>query len=275
MIGSTRRHDQVLADLASRRPTLVVSPMPLGAFKPRRGRIYQGRAIGKDEQLARLAAMGIPIPRTTQLVPGLSLDPAVWGSHVIIKPTSSRSSRGVGFPILPTEKLRFRRPEHTEGSAPLMIQQYIETGPSARHYRVNTLFGRALYCLLNILNEPLPDLQSITNEVHSNAIATNPHDANKRAFELVNDKDVIELAARCHAAFPEVPLKGVDIIRDHKTGQLYVLELNCTSYTWHISSDYFAELRTGPITKEKMIAQFGAWDIAAAALIERTRWDAI
>lgn len=280
MIGTTRRHDHALADLASRRPTLVVSPTPLGAFNPRRGRICQGRAIGKDEQLARLAALGIPIPRTTKLVPGLSLDPAVWGSHVIIKPTSSRSSRGVGFPILPTNKVSFREPEHYPEEhpgrlAPLMIQQYIETGPSARHYRVNTLFGRALYCLLNILTETLPDLQSITEEVQSSAIATNPHNPSKRAFELVSDKDVIELAARCHAAFPEVPLKGVDIIRDHKTGQLYVLELNCTSNTWHISSDYFAEFRTGHITKEKMVAQFGAWDVAAAALIERTRWDAI
>jgi len=277
MIGTTQRHDHTLANLASRRPTLVVSPTPLGAFKPLRGRIYQGRAIAKDDQLARLAALGIPIPRTTKLVPGLSLDPAIWGSHVIIKPTGSRSSLGAGFPILPTDKVSFRTPDERDpgGSGSFMVQQYIETGPSARHYRVNTLFGRALYCLLNILTDPLPDLRSITNEVQSSAIASNPHEANRRAFELVTDEDVIELAARCHAAFPDVPLKGVDIIRDYKTGQLYVLELNCTSNTWHISSDYFADFRTGRITKEKMVAQFGAWDIAAAALIERTRWDAI
>lgn len=280
MIVTTRKHDQALADLAGRRPTLVVSPTPLGAFKPRRGRIYQGRAISKDEQLARLAALGIPIPRTTKLVPELSLDPAVWGSHLIIKPTGSRSSLGVGFSIVPTDKVRFRGPEHyPEGhpgrAAPLMVQQFIDTGHSARHYRVNTLFGRPLYCLLNISTDTLPDLGSITEEFQSSAIATNNHDAGKRKLELVADRDVIDLAARCHAAFPEVPLKGVDIVRDHRTGQLYVLELNCTSNTWHISSDYFSAFRTGPATKEKMIAQFGAWDVAAAALIERTRWDAI
>lgn len=280
MIATTRQHDPVVAELASRRPTLVVSPTRLGAFKPRRGRIYQGRMISKDEQLERLAALGISVPRTAKLVPGLSLDPAVWGSHVIIKPSSWRSSHGVGLPILPTDKLSFRGPEHyPEGHpgrmGPLMVQQFIDTGPTARNYRVNTLFGRPLYCLLNMLTDRLPDLEFITEEFQSGAIATNPADASKRKLELVAEKDVIELAFRCHAAFPDVPLKGVDIIRDHKTGQLYVLELNCASNTWHISSDYFAPFRTGATTKEKMIAQFGAWDVAAAVLIERTRWGAI
>ena len=156
-----------------------------------------------------------------------------------------------------------------------MVQQFIETGPNVRHYRVNTLFGRALYCMLNTLNEVLPDLQSITEEFQSDAIASNPHDLSKRIFELVADRDVLELAARAHAAFPDVPVKGIDIVRDHKTGQLYVLELNCTSNAWAISSKYAADFRTGPTTKEKMIAQFDAWDVAAQVLIERTRWDAI
>lgn len=280
MIASTRLRNPALEEMASRRPTLIVSPTPLGAFMPRRGRVYQGRAIGKDEQLARLTALGIPIPRTALLTPGLSLDPADWGSHVIIKPTDSRSSGGIGFVIVPTDKVRFRRPEHYPeghpgGRAPLMVQQFIVTGSSARHYRVNTLFGHALYCLLNISTDPLPDLESVREELQSSALATNSHDPRKRAFELVADPDVIALAARCHAAFPEVPLKGIDIVRDHRTGRLYVLELNCTSNTWHISSNYFAAYRTGPITSEKMVAQFGAWGIAAAALVERTLFDAV
>ncbi|WP_119274072.1 hypothetical protein [Taklimakanibacter deserti] len=279
-IASTLRRDDALAELASRRPSLIVSPTPLGAFRPRRGRIYQGRVIRKDEQLARLAALDIPVPRTAKFVPGLSLDPTVWGSHVLIKPTRAGSSHGAGFPILPTDKVGFHKPEdnpewHPGETAPLMVQQFIETGPSARHYRVNTLFGRALYCLLNMVTDPLPDLSSITDEVQSSAIASNPGDASKRLFQLVADKDVIELAARCHAAFPDVPVSGVDIIRDSKTGQLYVLELNCMSTAWAISSRWFAPMRKGPITREKMVGQFGAWDVAAAVLIERTRWDAV
>jgi hypothetical protein len=280
MIANRRSRDPALAEIASQRPTVVVSPTRLGAFTPLRGRIYQGRAIGKAEQLVRLAALDIPIPRTAPLTPGIALDPAAWGSHVIIKPTGPGSSGGIGFSIVPTEKVSFRGPEnypegHPGRMGPLMVQQFIDTGHTARHYRVNTLFGRALYCLLNISNEALPDPESITEELRSSAIATNTHDPGQRSFELVADKDVIELAARCHAAFPDVPLKGVDIVRDRRTGRLYVLELNCPSSTWHISSNYFAAFRTGPITKDKMIAQFGAWEIAAAALIEQTRWGAL
>lgn len=280
MIANTRQRDPRLEDMASLRPTLIVSPTPLGAFTPRRGRVYQGQAISKDAQLARLAALGIPVPRTEMLRPGVTLDPTLWGSHVMIKPTSSRSSGGVGFTIVPTEKVSFRQPDHyPEGHpgrlAPLMIQQFVVTGPTARHYRVNTLFGRALYCLLNLSTDALPDLASVRDELTSNVLATNSHDPSRRAFELVAEEDVIALAARCHAAFPNVPLKGIDIIRDQNTGQLYVLELNCTSNTWHISSNYFAPFRTGPISKEKMVAQFSAFDIAAAALIERTRLDAV
>lgn len=279
MIANTAQRDPRLEEFASRRPTLIVSPTALGAFAPRRGRLYQGRAISKDEQLARLAALGIPVPRTAILSPGLALDPAVWGSHVIIKPTSSRSSGGVGFTIVPTGKVGLRGPEdypegHPGRLAPLMVQQFIVTGPSARHYRVNTLFGRALYCLLNLSTDSLPDLAEIGDSLTSGALATNSHDPAKRGFELVADEDVLALAKRCHEAFPDVPLKGIDIIRDHRTGQLYVLELNCTSNTWHISSNYFAPFRSGPITKEKMIAQFGAWDVAATTLIERTRLEA-
>lgn len=279
LIANSAQRDPRLEEFASRRPTLVVSPTALGAFTPRRGRVYQGRAISKNEQLTRLAALGIPVPRSTILSPGLVLDPAVWGSHLIIKPTSSRSSGGVGFAVVPTDKIGFRGPEdypegHPGRLAPLMVQQFIVTGPSARHFRVNTLFGRALYCLLNLSTDPLPDLASVGDSLTSGAFATNSHDPAKRLFELVADEEVMALARRCHDAFPDVPLKGIDIIRDQRTGQLYVLELNCTSNTWHISSNYFAPLRSGPITKERMIAQFGAWDVAAATLIERTRYDA-
>src|SRR5437868_4730276 len=77
MIASTHQRDPALEDLASRRPTVVVSPAPLGAFKPKRGRVYHGRPIAKDVQTARLAALGIPVPRTTVLTPGISLDPAI------------------------------------------------------------------------------------------------------------------------------------------------------------------------------------------------------
>ncbi|MGE0006308.1 MAG: hypothetical protein AB7S92_12020 [Parvibaculaceae bacterium] len=280
MIADTLRRDRAFADLAGGRPSLIVSPTPLGAFKPRRGRIYHGRAIGKEAQLERLAALGIPTPLTTDLAPGISLDPGAWGSHVLLKPTGPGSSHGTGFPIVPTVEINARGPEYyvrkyLDTLGPFMVQQFVATGASARHFRVNTLFGRPLYCLLYISTETLPDLETITEDRLSAAVATNSPDPRRRTFELVADKDVLELAARCDKAFPDVPVKGVDIVRDRKTGQLYVLELNCIGTTWHISSDFFEKYRSGPLTRATMVAQFGAWDVAAAVLAERTRWEAL
>lgn len=280
MIANMQQRDQVLAEMARHEPTLIVSPAPLGAFKPRRGHVYQGRGINKLDQLERLAAHGIPTPRTVKLVPGLSLDPAVWDSHVIIKTSSHNISRGEGLSLVPTDQVRFREPVyypegHPARTAPLLVQQFIPTGPRANHYRINTLLGRPLYCLRNFSTEPMPDLATIREEVQSSVIASNSLLARKRAFELITDEEVMALASRCHAAFPDVPLKGVDIVRDHETGELYVLELNCLGNTWHISSNYFSAFRTGPLTRENMAAQLGAWDIAADVLIERTRLDAV
>jgi len=275
LIASTRLHDPVLEQLAAARPTLVFSPCALTSFLPRRGRVFAGRAIDKFTQLQRLAEIGVSVPRSAILSPGLEINPAEWGTHVMIKPAGSRSARGLGLAIVPTEQVRYRAPEdypegHPGRHGPMLAQSFIVTGPAARHYRVNTLFGEPLYCMLNERTTPLPDLTGVTESLQSTALATNLEAAGSRRLSLVADDDVLDLARRCHESFPDVPLKGVDIVRDIGSGKLFVLELNCTSNTWHVSSDYFARFRTGATAREKMVGQFGMWDVAARVLIEKT-----
>ena len=277
LIATHNRHDPALEHLAAARPAMVFSPTALNAFLPRRGRVFAGRAIDKPTQLTRLHAMGLPVPRSVLLTPGLArLDPAKWGSHVLLKPAGSHSAKGLGLTIVPAEQVRYMAPgEYPEGHAgrdgPLLAQSFVVTGPVARHYRVNTLFGEPLYCMLNERTVPLPRLQDITAAHTSTAIATNFQHAESRRLSLVDDADVLDLARRCHDAFPEIPLKGIDIVRDAETGKLHVLELNCTSNTWHVSSHYFAAYRKGTVTREKIAAQFGLWDVAAKVLAEKTR----
>jgi hypothetical protein len=50
------------------------------------------------------------------------------------------------------------------------------------------------------------------------------------------DPDVLELARKVHAAFPNIPRLGTDILREAATGKLYVLERNPGGNTWHFSS---------------------------------------
>ena len=83
---------------------------------------------------------------------------------------------------------------------------------------------------------------------------------------------MIDYARRASAAFPEIPVLGVDVIREAASGDLYLLEVNAAGYTWQISSDY------GKILKVKhgidLAAQFGALDIIAEGLIDTTRREA-
>ena len=44
------------------------------------------------------------------------------------------------------------------------------------------------------------------------------------------------MARLAAGAFPEIPLLGVDVIRDADTGRLFVLEVNSSGYVWHFSS---------------------------------------
>jgi len=55
-------------------------------------------------------------------------------------------------------------------------------------------------------------------------------------FTLDDDPEVVALAERAHAAFPRVPLLGLDIVRDADTGALFVIEANSLGLTWHFST---------------------------------------
>jgi glutathione synthase/RimK-type ligase-like ATP-grasp enzyme len=261
--------------MASTLPTLVFSPCALKNQHFSTARHFCGRAVDKLTQLRELQRIGVPVPISIELDKVESVPAVEWGSHVLIKPTGPRSSQGRGFIVVPAGKLlEFceRNRSRSVDEYPYMAQQFIPTGDRARHYRVNTLFGAALYCMLNERVTSGPDFSLHEDVIVSDEVATNVHDPRARQLKLVDDADVIDLARRCHAAFPQIPLKGVDIVRESGTGRLFALELNCTSNTWHVSSDYFSEFRTGEVTREKMIAQFGMFGIAAQQLIKVTRF---
>ena len=99
----------------------------------------------------------------------------------------------------------------------------------------------------------------------------------KRSFVLSAEENVLG------RALPHVPKSGVDIVRDHLTGRLHVLECNAGGNTWHFSSDIGATCRARlggyPACPEAeavakgrlaLIGQFGAFDRAAEVLVEKT-----
>jgi hypothetical protein len=261
---------------AAKRPTFVVSNGRMLAFRPMRGKVYQGWPIEKMEEVRRLAKAGVPVPRTEILTADTKLDPADWGEFVILKPTDiGTSSHGLGIQLMRTERVRYIPPQdypndHPGRLGPMIVQQYINTGDKVSAYRVMTYFGEPLSATYHAMRTEKVKLTASNDEIEKAPIAIQTAGTDRdRAF--VSDPEIIDLARRAHDALPEIPLKGCDILRDEATGKLYVLELNAGGNTWHFSSQFFAETRRkDPEHAAQRRRQFDAIRLAARILVNRT-----
>jgi hypothetical protein len=265
---------------AAEKPTLVVSPAPT-RFTPYRGKVYQGGAIPKLEQLRLLRAAGLPVPRTRVLTPGVRLDPAEWGEFVIVKPTDiSTSSKGKGIRLIRTVNVRYIAPQdypdnHPGRLGPMVVQQYIDTGEEITLFRVLTFFGEPLYqSYMRVPREIANPAGATDDELADGNIATQGNDS--KVTEFVRDDAVLALARRIHAIAPTAPLKGCDIIREAKTGNIYVLEFNPGGNTWHFSSQLGARSRSQrpPEHEVNRHRQFDAFRTAARLLVRHTNEEA-
>ena len=155
----------------------------------------------------------------------------------------------------------------------MIVQQFIDTGERIAAFRVLTLFGEPLYCQFNRSETARPALDASDAEIESATMATQVVDKDKR---FIVDEEAIALARAAHATIPDAPLKGCDILKDERTGKLYVLELNPGGNTWHFSSDFLAKVRVanGPEFEAERLNQFDALKTAARLLVERTRAEA-
>jgi hypothetical protein len=273
-------------ELAKRR-TLVFSPTDLVKFRPVHGRVYFGRLVDKMIQATLLERAGLPVPPATILKPDTKLDPAVFGDFVILKPFEGHQSRGEGVQLMRTERVRYMAPEeypegHPGRETSMIVQQFIDTGPGVRAYRVLTFFGEPLYAFLGERREQRAPLDASDAEIEASPVASN---GGIRNFELVDDPDLLALARKVHDVAPGIPLKGIDFVRDAE-GKLWILEFNGGGNTWAFSSDIGLKLRIGLAetagAKDDLVKtgvamlkeQFGAFQLAANILIDKTRQEA-
>jgi hypothetical protein len=264
---------------AARRPSLVFSPTPLARFRPRRGKVYAGKQISKLDQMRRLQAAGVMTPDAVSFDDKAAFDPSDWGELTVLKPNLGKSGEDVF--VYRTHEMQFAGQELWPANDPrrrsdMLAQKFIDTGTHPAKYRMLVLFGRPLYCEEQVSRAPSPPIEpkgSGPIEGFVTSGASTAATAGTRRTRVCYDADVLALAPRTAAAFPEVPVLALDILREAATGRLYVLETNPTGYTWHLSS------RLGKIAQQRLgidrYAQFDALSVAADALIERTRAEAM
>ena len=217
-----------------------------------------------------LESAGIRVPPWKRLERNTEIDPDVFGDHVMIKSTEQGASFGRGIVLIRTADFPAFRDEHArkydefERSAPL-VQQFINTGENAGHYRIVTFMGRVVHSRFQINTAKTPFNAPSTRLILDEKIASN---TGERECWLVKDEAVNSLARDVAKVF-STPVLAIDIIKSHETGELYVLEAN-EGNCWMFSSS------TGDWVLEKYgdEAVYGQYDVistVADAIIKEAR----
>jgi len=251
-------------------PTLVFSAFPLRKLRPVRGSVCQGRRLPKSEEYRALEAAGVPVPRWALVGPGEEPDLSGFSDYVVSKP--DLGWLGAEVKIRRRSRVRYKPPEQPlpPGADRTIVQEFVYTGPWPVSYRVTSLFGRALFCCrveADRARRPLASPDAFGGSAGSGLSIV----ASGRGcvFSLCDDREVIALGTEAHRAFPDIPLLGVDVVRDARTGRRAVVEANAHGYVWHLDSEIGRRVqREHGIDFE---SQFGAIGRAAEVLIEQTR----
>src|SRR5918995_5106835 len=256
-------------------PTITVSFGPAGRFNPPRGPVFANKAISKVDQAARLASAGVATPRTKIFRFGVPLDSKEWGELVILKPKPLRlTSRSEGIYLYRTERLNRLNEQdlpaaHMMRRVPMLVQQFIDTGPRASKQRITTLFGEPFHWVSSANKSTRPPLAS-ADEILDSAIISTAASEDRDWSCAEPSHEMLDMARRAGAAFPNMPLLGLDILRCNATGEVFVLEINAGGNVWHYSSPYAAAHRAAyPDTYPTEIEKRWTFDKAAEILIQK------
>jgi len=245
------------------RPALTVSMVPLERLRPLRGPVCAGVRMSKLEELARLAKADLPVPRWVLLEPDREPDLSGFGPYVVVKPTNG----GRGAEVRIQRRGRVRYKPVTDDRGPRTAQEFIYTGRWPVSYRVTSLFGEVLFSLRSEASHdrvPLEGRELVGQAGGISIVAT----ARTSTYTLNYDEEVLALGRRVAMAFPDIPLLGIDIVRDHDTGRLYVLETNPSGWVWNFSSEAGRGIQQD--NGIDIDGQFGGLSIAAQTLARET-----
>ncbi len=256
------------------RPTLTVTLAPLRAYHPLRGPLCRNQPLKKSDEYALLEAADVPVPRWAVVSEEKSPDLSGFGPYVVVKPDIG--GRGAEVKIKRQERVRWKPPKFERaaefGCQDLIAQEFIYTGAWPVSYRVTTLVGHVLFAWrveASRQRRPLTSPAGFANGGADGGGISITSSGQGCRFELCYEEDVLALGERAHAAFPDHPLLGIDIVREMPSGRLFVIEANSCGQVWHFSSAVGTSIQRD--NQLDFAGQFGGLRRAALALIGETR----
>ena len=224
-------------------PTLVFSPAVLRHRPAGPATVCCGYPLPKSEEYRTLERSGVPVARWVALDEGRAPDLSGFGSYVVRKPDVG--AKGAEIRIVRRDRVRWKSVvTAAAGPSPrLLVQEFVYTGPWPVSYRVNTLFGRVLYALVITANRARAallgpeDFAARGGGRQSVSIVSNARDS---SAAYCMDAQIIRLGERAARAFPDLPMLGVDILRNALTGELVVTEVNSLGHNWNFGPAFVA-----------------------------------
>ncbi|KIN70128.1 hypothetical protein Z945_3731 [Sulfitobacter noctilucae] len=233
------------------------------------GRQFFAPVLSKAALLDRVIQAGIPVPKSAALHPVSQPTEADFGPYITIKTTAPGTTRATGITVCRTANFEALRPKITQmyqsdiarGFVPL-LQQYVSTGPRPCHTRVTTFLGAPIVCFSTTARAPF-DPAALTGLAAGEATSNFRED---RTRVLVDDAEMVALATRVAAVFPETSVLSIDMVRCAQTGRIYCLEANQGNLSV-LSAPILGVLRQ-KLGEDAMLAQFGAYDTMAKRIVE-------
>ena len=251
-IGSEHRH-QLVHDLKPGfkhklwtlgKPTVVISFRPIKCFKPDWAEIWQQEWLTKAQEYEWLEAFGIPVPKWKLVTKDRMPDLSDFDEFVVVKPASG--AFGAMVRVCKKSRITWQPLEIKKNktvSNAMIVQEFIYTGPWPSIYRVGTCFGEPYYTwrvTADRSREPFDESKIGSDFFAGKTIVSTSKGCTK---DTNVPEEVLELARRTHRAFPTIPLLGTDMVRDYKTGKLYVLEVNASGGHFHLTSETFTNIK--------------------------------
>lgn len=254
------------------RPTVTVELDRPKRFHPIRGKRLRQLRKSKVAANTRLRDAGLPVPKFEIITPETVLDPAEWGQYVVVKP--DRGQKGAYVWVHRTSRVRYKHPSEFRKNHPgrggaMIAEQFIYTGPWPVSHRVLTLFGEPLLSVRFEAAQDIPALPASADFKCSGGGRSIVATRQGCSISLFQDDEMLDLARRVHAVFPEVPILGQDMVRDATTGKLYVLEVNANGGTWTFSNRSGREMQS--LFQLDFYKQFDALNTAARVLSDVAR----